>query len=201
MKLLLLLATSALAQKGGDFGSFGGAPQARPPPPNIEPPLWFVPSNGAQSEEKCQREGEDKSTQIFQSPTSEIFIPEGQGPDICIFFAPPQPQKWQLGKGLPFKGNSCSEGCCFYIPAASRRVQEEEAKNEKNLFEWYRTSSSSCDGNGEKQTTRILLNKDKGSTANICAKKQDGGYDLLEGDAISCKGKCCGFGCKSCPKE
>merc|ERR1712066_706683 len=53
----------------------------------------------------------------------------------------------------------------------------------------------------EKQTTRILLNKGKGSTANICAKKAGGGYDLLEGDTIACKGKCCGFGCKSCPKE
>merc|ERR1711890_22054 len=193
---------SASAQNKNDFGigSFGGAPARRPDPPKVEPPLWFVPSAGSpNTAEKWEAEGALSSTQIHQSPTSEIFIPESAGhSDICIFFAPPQPQRWQLGKGLPFTSKSCSEGCCFYIPASSRLVQEEEAKNEQNLFEWFRTTSGSCSSSGNTYLTRIILNNNNGDEANICAKQPDNTFKLLTGDAIACKGQCCGFGCKSC---
>merc|ERR1712072_1020304 len=85
------------------------------------------------------------SKAVFESPTSEIFVPEGKGTDICIFFAPPQPQKWQLGKGVSYNSKSCSEGCCFYTPASSKRVQEIEADVEKNLPTWFRTPAGGCD--------------------------------------------------------
>merc|ERR1712002_181183 len=203
--LLLLLLASASAQKD-DF-SFGGASARRPQPaerPKVEPPLWFVPSAGSpNTAAKCEAEGALSSTQIHQSPTSEIFIPESAGhSDICIFFAPPQPQVWQLGKGLAFTSKSCSEGCCFYIPASSRRVQEEEAKNERNLFEWFRTPSGGCSSSAgaTKYLTRIILNADNSpdNKAAICAKQEDNTFKLLTGDQIGCKGKCCAFGCKSC---
>merc|ERR1712080_109857 len=163
--LLLLLLASASAQRD----------------PNFKPPRWFVPSAGSpNTAEKCEAEGALSSTQIFESPTSEIFIPESAGhSDICIFFAPPQPQRWQLGKGLPFTSKSCSEGCCFYIPASSRLVQEEEAKNEQNLFEWFRTTSGSCSSSGNTYLTRIILNNNNGDEANICAKQPDNTFKLL----------------------
>merc|ERR1739840_35344 len=105
MLALLLLAAVASAQKGGgDFGDFG-APRRPPPPPADKPkPLWFVPS-GPATKENCNAEGEEVlagSKEVFESPTSEIFVPEGSGTDICIFFAPPQPQEWQLGKGVSY---------------------------------------------------------------------------------------------------
>merc|ERR1711928_48001 len=101
MLALLILGAVASAQKD-DFG-FGGAPRRPPPPPADKPkPLWFVPS-GPATKENCNAEGEAVlagNKAVFESPTSEIFVPEGAGTDICIFFAPPQPQEWQLGKGL-----------------------------------------------------------------------------------------------------
>merc|ERR1711953_59159 len=144
---VLILGAVASAQKD-DFG-FGGAPRRPPPPPPADKPkpLWFVP-DGPATEENCNLEGEAVlagSKAVFESPTSEIFVPEGKGTDICIFFAPPQPQKWQLGKGVSYNSKSCSEGCCFYTPASSKRVQEIEAEVEKNLPTWFRTPAGGCD--------------------------------------------------------
>merc|ERR1711953_319235 len=122
-------------------------------------PLWFVP-DGAATEENCNVEGEAVlagSKAVFESPTSEIFVPEGKGTDICIFFAPPQPQKWQLGKGVSYNSKSCSEGCCFYTPASSKRVQEIEAEVEKNLPTWFRTPAGGCDAVPSTTTTSRLI--------------------------------------------
>ena len=166
---ILLLAVTASAQKD-DFG-FAAPPRSAPPPPPPVKPLWFLPSSGSNSEEKCNQEGEraltDDSISIFESPTSEIFIPEGQSGDICIFFAPPHPQKWQLGAGVAYSDKSCSEGCCFYTPASSKRVQEIEAKVEASLPEWFRTPAGGCEsGPGAQGTTtsRLILN----TANNVC---------------------------------
>ena len=125
-------------------------------------PLWFVPS-GPATDENCIAEGEEVLAgykAVFESPTSEIFVPEGQGTDICIFFAPPQPQVWQLGKGVSYNSKSCSEGCCFYTPASSKRVQEIEAEVEKNLPTWFRTPRG-CDAVPSNTfTSRLILNKE-----------------------------------------
>ena len=207
MIALLLLAVVASAQKD-DFGF--GAPQSRaqsrPPPAK---PLWFIPSAGA-NEEKCNEEGNraltDDSISIFESPTSEIFIPADKAADICIFFAPPHPQKWQLGSGVPYGAKSCSEGCCFYTPASSRKVQEIEAKVEENLPEWFRTPAGGCEagpGGSQTYTSRLILNKDNndsGSEAALCVRGKDG-WDLLIGETVGCKGKCCVFNCTSCKPE
>merc|ERR1711874_551043 len=59
--------------------------------------------SGPATKENCNAEGEDVlagNKKVFESPTSEIFI----------FFAPPQPQEWQLGKGVSSHSKSCSEG-------------------------------------------------------------------------------------------
>ena len=162
MLALLILGAVASAQKD-DFG-FGGAPSRPPPPPADKPkPLWFVPS-GPATKENCNAEGEEVlagSKPVFESPTSEIFVPEGSGTDICIFFAPPQPQVWQLGKGVSYNSKSCSEGCCFYTPASSKRVQEIEAEVEKNLPTWFRTPAGGCDAVPSNTiTSRLILNED-----------------------------------------
>merc|ERR1712127_908422 len=182
---------------------------APPPPPPVKP-LWFLPSSGSNSEEKCNQEGEraltDDSISIFESPTSEIFIPEGQSGDICIFFAPPHPQKWQLGAGVAYSDKSCSEGCCFYTPASSKRVQEIEAKVEASLPEWFRTPAGGCEsGPGAQGTTtsRLILNtanNEEEGKAALCVKQEDGDFKLLVGETVGCKGKCCVFNCLSCPK-
>merc|ERR1712203_414939 len=116
------------------------------------------------------------SSSLVPSPTSEIFVPEGEGTDICIFFAPPQPQKWQLGKGVSYNSKSCSEGCCFYTPDSSKRVQEIEAEVEKNLPTWFRSPPGGCDAVPSTTiTSRLILNKDNndsGDEAALCVKSQ-----------------------------
>merc|ERR1711929_63424 len=161
-------------------------------------PRWFVPS-GPATKENCNAGG----AEVFESPTSEIFVPEGKGTDICIFFAPPQPQEWLVGKGLSYNSKSCSEGCCFYTPASSKRVQEIEADVEKNLPTWFRAPAGGCDAVPSKTTTsRLILNKDNndsGNEAALCVKSKDADtFVLLTGETTSCKGKCCVFNCKSC---
>merc|ERR1712080_129577 len=91
---------------------------------------------------------------------------------------------------------------CFYIPANSKKVQEIEAKTA--IPTWFRAKADGCASPSGAQTTRVILNKDKndsGSGAAICLKKDDGSFELLTGDTVGCKGKCCFFECKSCPKE
>merc|ERR1712241_310962 len=197
---VLILGAVASAQKGGfDDGGFGGAPRRPPPPPADKPkPLWFVPS-GPATKENCNAEGEEElagTKEAFESPTSEIFVPEGAGTDICIFFAPPQPQEWQLGKGVSYNSKSCSEGCCFYTPASSKRVEE-------ILPTWFRTPAGGCDDVPSSTTTsRLILNKDNndsGDQAALCVKSAGKDtFELLTGETTSCKGKCCIFNCKSC---
>merc|ERR1712180_218446 len=113
LALVLILGAVASAQKD-DFEFGGGAPRRPPPPPADKPkPLWFVPS-GPATKENCNAEGEAVlagNKAVFESPTSEIFVPEGAGTDICSFFT----------------------------PASSKRVQEIEAEVEKNLPTWFRT--------------------------------------------------------------
>jgi len=205
LALVLILGAVASAQKD-DFGFGGGAPRRPPPPPADKPkPLWFVPS-GPATKENCNAEGEAVlagNKKVFESPTSEIFVPEGAGTDICIFFAPPQPQEWQLGKGVSYNSKSCSEGCCFYTPASSKRVQEIEAEVEKNLPTWFRTPAGGCDDVPSSTTTsRLILNKDNndsGDQAALCVKSAGKDtFELLTGETTSCKGKCCVFNCKSC---
>ena len=127
--------------------------------------LWFVPS-GPATKENCNAEGTLVllgKIAAYESDTSEIFIPEGRGTDICIFFAPPQPQEWQAAKGLSYNAKSCSEGCCYFVPASSRRVQEIEAQVEERLPTWFRAPlpSVSCDNVPSRTfTSRLILNKD-----------------------------------------
>merc|ERR1712241_1572299 len=162
--------------------------------------------SGPATKENCNAEGEDVlagNKKVFESPTSEIFVPEGAGTDICIFFAPPQPQEWQLGKGVSYNSKSCSEGCCFYTPASSKRVQEIEAEVEKNLPTWFRTPAGGCDAVPSTTiTSRLILdqdNNDSGDDAALCVKSKDNDtFELLTGETTSCKGKCCVFNCKSC---
>ena len=161
MLALLVLAAVASAQKGGD-GDFGAAPRRPPPPPSDKPkPLWFVPE-GAANKENCNAQGAEVlagAREVFESPTSEIFVPETSGTDICIFFAPPQPQKWQSGPGVSYNAKSCSEGCCFYTPGNSKRVQEIEAKVEENLPEWTRAPAGGCETVNSGLTSRLILNE------------------------------------------
>merc|ERR1711953_308502 len=175
-------------------------------PPQQTSPSPSGSSSGPATKENCNAEGEDVlagNKKVFESPTSEIFVPEGAGTDICIFFAPPQPQEWQLGKGVSYNSKSCSEGCCFYTPASSKRVQEIEAEVEKNLPTWFRTPAGGCDDVPSSTTTsRLILNKDNndsGDQAALCVKSAGKDtFELLTGETTSCKDNCCVFACKSC---
>merc|ERR1711955_81198 len=136
----------------------------------------------------------------FEGFTSEILLPQSGPKDICIKF--PNRDAFIWGPGISYSSTACSEGCCFYIPANSAKVQEIEAKTV--IPTWFRAKADGCASPSGAQTARLILNKDKndsGSGAAICLKKEDGSFELLTGDTVGCKGKCCFFECKSCPKE
>ena len=134
-----------------------------PPPAEKREPLWFVPS-GPATKENCNAEGKAVlagKKEVYQTPSSDIFVPQERGTDICIFFAPPNPQEWQVGKGLRYNSKSCSEGCCYFPPASSRRVQEIEARYEEHLPTWFRAPAGGCNTVPRRTfTSRLILNKD-----------------------------------------
>jgi len=163
-------------------------------------PLWFVPS-GPATKENCNAEGQAVlagTKEVYESPTSEIFIPEGRGTDICIFFS--SSLEWQAAKGLDYNSKSCSEGCCYFTPASSWRVQALEAHIEENIFTWFRAPLPSIDCGtvpSRTFTSRLILNNDNndiGIRAAICVKAKDKNtFEILTGSTTNCKGKCCVF--------
>merc|ERR1712112_173398 len=166
--------------------------QLPPLPRTKESPLHFA----ASSESACSGSGSG----AFEGFTSEILLPKSGPKDICIKF--PNRDAFIWGPGISYSSTACSEGCCFYIPANSAKVQEIEAKTV--IPTWFRAKADGCASPSGAQTTRLILNKDKndsGSGAAICLKKEDGSFELLTGDTVGCKGKCCFFERKSCPKE
>ena len=53
--------------------------------------LSLVP-DGAADKESCNAQGAEvlaDEREVFESPTSEIFVPQEKGTDICIFFPTP----------------------------------------------------------------------------------------------------------------
>ena len=133
-------------------------------------PLWFVPS-GPATKENCNAEGQAVlagTKEVYESPTSEIFIPEGRGTDICIFFS--SSLEWQAAKGLDYNSKSCSEGCCYFTPASSWRVQALEAHIEENIFTWFRAPLPSIDCGtvpSRTFTSRLILNNDNNVSSAI----------------------------------
>merc|ERR1711874_115400 len=203
MLALLILGALASAQKD-DFG-FGGAPRRPPPPPADKPkPLWFVP-DGPATKENCNTEGEavlagDKP--VFESPTSEIFVPEGKGTDICIFFAPPQPQEWQLGKGVSYNSRAARRAAASTPRPAASGCRRSRRRLRRTCPPGSGPAGG-CDAVPSSTTTsRLILNKDNndsGDEAALCVKSKDADtFELLTGETTSCKGKCCVFLCKSC---
>merc|ERR1712212_987050 len=146
-------------------------------------------------------ESKTSRREVFDSPTSEIFVPQKNGTDICIFFPPPQPQEWQAGPGVAYNDKSC----CFYTPANSKKVQEIEAEVEKNLPEWRRAPAGGCETVTSGPKSRLILNKNKndvGDEAALCVKAPGAdSFALLVGKTANFKNSCCVFQCLSCPEE
>merc|ERR1739842_274396 len=78
------------------------------------------------------------------SPSPSGSSPRDQPPRRTVML---RERRCWLGtsKGVSYNSKSCSDGCCFYTPASSKRVQEIEAEVEKNLPTWFRTPAGGCD--------------------------------------------------------
>ena len=113
------------------------------------PSSWFA----ASAESACSGSGSG----AFEGFTSEILLPESGPKDICIKF--PNRNTFIWGPGISYSSTACSEGCCFYIPANSKKVQEIEAKTV--IPTWFRAKADGCASTSGAQTTRLILNKDK----------------------------------------
>ena len=123
---------------------------AQKPDPN-ENPTWFIPSKekGRYENEKefCEEELSTKAdTELYQSRTSEILIPESLPPVVCIIF-PFKPNDLVYGQGT--KGD-CVNACCVFRPP-SRNIPDPPPSPK-----WFETSSD-CSDDSKAVTKPILL--------------------------------------------
>ena len=136
MKLLLLtgLASLAVAQQ-----------------PPQENPTWFIPSTekGAQDDQSfCSAElAKTPDTELYQTRTSEILLPEELPPNVCIIF-PFAPDQLRYGAGT--KGD-CHNKCCFFRPP-SKNIPDPPS----SPF-WYEASAG-CNDDSSAVNKPIILN-------------------------------------------
>ena len=123
---------------------------AQKPDPK-ENPTWFIPSSEKASSEDgktfCTNElATTSDTDLHQTRTSEILIPEGLPPVICIVF-PFQPDNLRYGAGT--KGE-CVNSCCVFRPP-SKNIPPPPPNPT-----WFETTSD-CSNEGAAVTKPILL--------------------------------------------
>ena len=138
MKLLLLLlgvlalATTALAQER-------------------ENPTWLIPSQEKPRSQDDQSfcEGElakTSDTDLYQTRTSEILLPETSPPAVCIIF-PFAPDVLRYGVGTR---GECHNQCCFFRPP-SKNIPDPPPSPA-----WY--ESDECNNDSSAEEKPIILN-------------------------------------------
>ena len=120
-------------------------------PDSTENPTWFIPSKEKEryenEKEFCEEELSTKAdTELYQSRTSEILIPESLPPVVCIIF-PFKPNDLVYGQGT--KGD-CVNECCVFRPP-SRNIPDPPPSPK-----WFETASD-CSDDTKAVTKPILL--------------------------------------------
>ena len=123
---------------------------AQKPDPS-ENPTWFIPSRDKgryeNDQEFCEQELAAKAdSELYQSRTSEILIPESLPPVICIIF-PFKPNDLVYGQGT--KGD-CVNECCVFRPP-SRNIPDPPPSPT-----WFETTTD-CSDTASAVTKPILL--------------------------------------------
>ena len=131
--LLTCLATTSLAQQR-------------------ENPTWLIPSVEKPSSQDDQSfcEGElakTSNTDLYQTRTSEILLPESLPPAVCIIF-PFAPDVLRYGVGTR---GECHNNCCFFRPP-SKNIPDPPPSPA-----WYEADDG-CNNDSLAETKPIILN-------------------------------------------
>merc|ERR1711863_23345 len=172
MKLLLLLLTvlaaTSLAQER-------------------ENPTWLIPSEEKPRSQDDQSfcEGElakSQDTDLYQTRTSEILLPETSPPAVCIIF-PFAPDVLRYGAGTR---GECHNGCCFFRPP-SKNIPDPPPSPA-----WYE-SSNGCNDDSGAESKPIILNGENGEQRTVCVQGEDGVFSPVAGATMACARRCCLF--------
>merc|ERR1711970_466062 len=161
---------------------------AQKPDPS-ENPTWFIPSREKgryeNDQEFCEKELAAKAdSELYQTRTSEILIPESLPPIICIIF-PFKPNNLVYAQGT--KGD-CVNECCVFRPP-SRNIPDPPPSPT-----WFETTTD-CSDTGSAVTKPILLQGKSGEARKICELDEDNSsYSIVEGKTLVCASGCCIFG-------
>ena len=189
MKLLLLLAVlaaSCLAQER-------------------ENPTWLIPSQekprSRDDQSFCEGElAKTSDTDLYQTRTSEILLPEEFPPAVCIIF-PFAPDVLRYGAGTR---GECHNGCCFFRPP-SKHIPDPPPSPA-----WYEESNG-CNNDSAAESKPIILKGQvraefqaaslhslilifqNGESRTVCVKGEDGVFAAVSGATMACAKECCLF--------
>merc|ERR1712232_1533113 len=134
-----------------------------------ENPTWLIPSEEkpVSQDDQSFYEGElakTTDTDLYQTRTSEILLPESLPPAVCIIF-PFAPDQLRYGAGT--KGD-CHNNCCFFRPP-SKNIPDAPP----NPL-WY--ESSDCNNDSKAENKPIILTGENGEERTVCIQNNEGEF-------------------------
>merc|ERR1711915_642046 len=152
-----------------------------------ENPTWLIPSQEKPRSQDDQSfcEGElakTSDTDLYQTRTSEILLPEEFPPAVCIIF-PFAPDVLRYGAGTR---GECHNGCCFFRPP-SKNIPDPPPSPE-----WFKFNGS-CEDTSLAVTKPIIMNGKDGEDRTVCVADKDGVFNPVAGKTSSCARQCCLF--------
>merc|ERR1711874_572967 len=148
---------------------------------------WLIPSQEKPRSQDDQSfcEGElagTSDTDLCQTRTSEILIPESLPPAVCIIF-PFAPDVLRYGAGTR---GECHNGCCFFRPP-SKNIPDPPPSPA-----WYEESNG-CNNDSAAESNPIILKGQNGESRTVCVKGEDGVFAAVSGATMACAKECCLF--------
>merc|ERR1712083_906295 len=152
-----------------------------------ESPTWLIPSQEKPRSQDDQSfcEGElagTSDTDLHQTRTSEILLPESLPPAVCIIF-PFAPDVLRYGAGTR---GECHNQCCFFRPP-SKNIPDPPPSPA-----WYE-SSTGCNDDSLAVSKPIILNGKNGEERTVCVESEDGVFSPVSGATMACARGCCLF--------
>ena len=173
----------------------------------IENPTWLIPSQekprSQDDQSFCEGElAQTRDTDLYQTRTSEILLPQSLPPAVCIIF-PFAPDVLRYGAGTR---GECHNQCCFFRPP-SKNIPDPPPR-----AAWYESSDDDeCNQDSLAQTKPIILIGkvgleeswpsfysvilmfQNGEERTVCVKGEDGVFSPVSGATMACAKGCCLF--------
>merc|ERR1711863_159548 len=152
-----------------------------------ENPTGLIPSQEKPSSQDDQSfcEGElaqTTDTDLYQTRTSEILLPETSPPAVCIIF-PFAPDVLRYGAG---SRGECHNQCCFFRPP-SKNIPDPPPSPA-----WYEAIPD-CNDDSLQVSKPIILQGQNGEQRTVCVQGEDGVFAPVTGATVACAKGCCLF--------